>query len=568
MVFLLIELMVHNFALIEELRLELGPGLNVLTGETGAGKSIIIDAVNLVLGGRASIDFIREPADKARIEGIFEIPRVEVLLELLGEFGVEVEEDGVLIMNREVSRNGRNLCRINGRTATLANYRRVGQFLVDLHGQHEHQSLLNPDQHLELLDSYGGGEIPVLRGKIANCFRELQAVIRELDRWQKDEQELARRQDLLTYQVNEIESAHLAVGEEKDLSQEKIILQNAERLAGGAASAYQLIYDGSRQQSSAHELLGKAVAELRTINALDPKLKMATESLEGVSYQTEDIARELRQYLETIVPDPTRLEEIEERLNLIRQLKRKYGSSVEEILNYSRDTATELDKLGQSEAVLSELQDRQIHLQQTYAELATMLSRQRQQAAVVLEEGINHELTFLGMPHARFTVNFLLREQPGAIGQDEVEFLLSPNPGEPLKPLARIASGGEMSRIMLALKTLLARVDQVPTLIFDEIDTGIGGRALESVAARLSAVAGSHQVICVTHAAQIAGWADSHFFIEKQVEEGRTQTRIALLSLDERIIEMSRMLGGDTESQVSRQHAVEILGRAKVRKER
>jgi DNA repair protein RecN (Recombination protein N) len=565
---LLLELTVHNFALIEELCLELGPGLNVLTGETGAGKSIIIDAVNLVLGGRASTDFIREPADKAKVEGVFETPKIEQQLQTLTELGVDIEEDGILIMTREVSLNGRNLCRINGRTTTLANFRRVGEYLVDLHGQHEHQSLLNPERNLDLLDNYGGGLIPELRSRIAGCYRELQTVIREQDRWAKDEQEVARRHDLLTFQVEEIDSARLIVGENDGIQQEKIVLQNAERLAKGATLVYQLIYDGNRQHSSAYDQLAKAVAELKIISVLDTKLKQAAEVFEGVLYQTEEGARELRHYLEKIVSDPNRLEEIEERLNLIRQLKRKYGNTIEEILQYGREAALELEKLVHNETILSGLQDRRIQLENKYSELAEKLTVHRQQAAVVLEEGINMELAFLGMPNARFTVAFDLREQPLVYGQDEIEFLLSPNPGEPLKPLARIASGGEMSRIMLALKTLLAKVDQVPTLIFDEIDTGIGGRALESVAARLGELAGSHQVICVTHAAQIAGWADNHFYIEKQVEDGRTQTRISLLLSEARILEMSRMLGGDTESLVSRQHALEMLERAKVRKGR
>ena len=565
---MLIELAIQNFALIDGLRLELGAGLNVLTGETGAGKSIIIDAVNLVLGGRASVEVIRDPADKARIEGIFALPPVEALKQLLDELGVEPEEDGLLILSREVSRNGRNLCRINGQTFTLTNYRRVGQFLVDLHGQHEHQSLLNPEQHLELLDSYGGEATAALRRQSAASFRELQTVIRELERWQKDEQALAQRQDLLTYQVQEIAAARLVVGEEEELTQARVILQNAETLAQRTGLAYQFTYAGERQQSSAHEMLGKAVAELKAVRGLDDRLQTIGANLEAVLYQAEEIARDLRAYLDQIDPDPKRLEELEERLDLLRQLKRKYGNSLAEILDYAQEAATELDKLEHSEAVLTDLQERRRQLAETYADAAAALSAERRKSAVILEAGINQELAYLGMPQARFAVHFQRRETPAALGQDGVEFLLSANPGEPLKPLARIASGGEMSRIMLALKTALARVDQVPTLIFDEIDTGIGGRSLEAVAARLSEVAGLHQVICVTHAAPIAGWADHHFLIEKQVEQDRTTTRTSVLLPEERIIEISRMLDGDTESQVSRQHALELLERAKTKKMR
>ncbi len=565
---MLIELAIQNFALIEALRLELGEGLNVLTGETGAGKSIIIDAVNLVLGGRASVEVIREPAYKARVEGIFALPPVDTLLQLLHELGVEPEEDAMLILSREVSRNGRNLCRINGQTFTLANYRRVGQFLVDLHGQHEHQSLLNPEQHLELLDRYGGETTAALRRQSVGSFRELQSVSQELERWQKDEQALAQRQDLLTYQVQEIAAARLVVGEEEEHAQARVILQNAETLAQRTALAYQFIYAGERQQSSVHDLLGKAVAELKAVSGLDHKLQNIGAELEAAMYQTEEIARDLRTYLDQIDPDPKRLEELEERLDLLRQLKRKYGNTLAEILAYAQEAAAELDQLEHSEAVLAKLQEQRRQIDQTYAAAAEALSAERQKTASVLETSINQELAYLGMPQARLAVHFQRRGTPTALGQDTIEFLLSANPGEPLKPLARIASGGEMSRIMLALKTALARVDQVPTLIFDEIDTGIGGRALEAVAARLSEVASSHQVICVTHAAPIAGWADRHFLIEKQVEQDRTLTRLSMLLPAERVIEISRMLDGDTESPVSRQHALELFERAKEKKMR
>lgn len=560
------ELSIHNFALIEDLTIEFGPGLNVLTGETGAGKSIIVDAVSLVLGGRASTDFIREPAEKARIEGVFELPLVETLGHTLEELGVEVGEDKTLVMSREISRNGRNLCRINGRTMTLSNYRRVGQYLIDLHGQHEHQSLLNPERHLELLDSFAGEELLTLREQVQARYRELQTVLRDLNHWQKKKQEIDQRQDLLMFQVQEIESANLAAGEEDELQQEKTILQNAEKLVNGVAKAYQWTYGGTSQQTSAFDLLSQAINELRSLGNLDPTLLPIIYNLETALYQAEEAAHELRRYLDRIEADPDRLEIINERLNLIRQLKRKYGNSIEEIRQYGQEIAKELEEVTGYGNRIDEFQQKQVHLEEEYRTLARSLSERRKQVATVLAEGINQGLGFLGMSSAQFTIDFQWREQPAVNGQDEIEFLLSPNPGEPLKPLARIASGGELSRIMLVLKTLLAQADRIPTLIFDEIDTGIGGRTLEAVAIRLSEVAISHQVICVTHAAQIASRADAHLFIEKKVSEGRTHTQTSRLSAEERITEISRMLGGNTDSPVSRKHAIEMLKRARGRK--
>lgn len=564
---MLLELTIHNFALIEEIRLELGSGLNILTGETGAGKSIIIDAVNLVLGGRASSEFIRDPDKKAVVEGVFQISRIEKFFQILEELGVEIEEDAILVMTREISAgSGRNLCRINGRIVNLNNYRQVGQLLVDIHGQHEQQSLLQTDRYLELLDSYGGVEISELKSQIANLYNELHKTTKEVNDWVKNESVLIQRQELLAYQVSEIEAAHLVEGEDNELQQEKVILQNAERLFKGVNEVCQLIHNGSNQQSAAYDQIGKAVDELTTLSTLDPALVPVKENLETTLYQIEDTVRELRQYLEGIIPDPVRLEQVEERLALLQKLKRKYGNTIRDILNFKKNATVELENFQRGTEKLNKLEQRRKKLEKEYQELAHKLSYQRKQVAAILEEGIKKELKLLGLPQVQFKIDFIWRDEPAPEGQDEVEFLLSTNPGEVLKPLARIASGGELSRIMLALKTLLASVDQIPTLIFDEIDTGIGGKPLEAVAARLAKVARYHQVICVTHAAQIASWADNHFYLEKQVVAGRTHINIYLLTPEKRITEISRMLSGNSESNVSRQHAIELLDRAQEQK--
>lgn len=563
---MLLELTIQNFALIDHLRFSLGEGLNVLTGETGAGKSIIIDAMGLLLGGRASADYIREGEEKALIEGVFLGPPEEGVLRLLEEQGISWAPEEPLILSREISRSGRNLCRINGRVTTLSLYREVGQRLVDLHGQQEQQLLLNPEWQLKLLDSYAGREVEELREEVRRLAQELRRIRNELRQWEERERDCAHRWDLLSFQVEEISKARLSPGEEEQLLQERSVLQNAEKIIQGLSRAYQLLFVGSSSSLSARDQLGKALGELRILTAMVPELQRLKETVEEATVMVEEAARELAAYRERIEADPRRLEEVEERLALIRQLQRKYGSSIEEILRYREKAQEELEQLSQRDKTIASLAERKRQQEEAYRQRAEELSRRRREAACQLEEAVAEELRYLNMPEVKFSVGFSRREEDSLGGLDGIEFLISPNPGEPLKPLSRIASGGEMSRIMLALKNILARVDRVPTLIFDEIDTGIGGRALEAVASRLEKIARSFQVICVTHAPQIASRADCHWYIEKEVKEGRTYTRLKALTEEERVQELARMLAGDAVSEVTIKHAQEMLRQARRRR--
>ncbi|NPV90377.1 MAG: DNA repair protein RecN [Firmicutes bacterium] len=554
---MLLEVTVKNFAIIEQVTMRFEPGLNVITGETGAGKSIIVDAVNLLLGGRASIDMIRESAEKSVLEGVFECPRVEGLTELLDEMGIEDAEDEPLILSREISRGGRNICRINGRTTTLNQFRALGQYLIDLHGQQEQQSLLSLERQLALLDSFAGEEAAVLKEPLKRQFQELNQTRRQLDQLKSSERDAARMTDLLSYQVEEIRAASIRTGEEAELMEEKNLLQHAERLSRGADQAYERLY-GGEHSGSAFDFISQAAAEVRQMAQIDESLRGILENCENVLVLVEENARQIRKYGERLETDPRRMEAVEERLALIHQLKRKYGESEAEIIGFGEEAQRQLDKLNRQDALLAELEEKLLKLKDGYLDTAQRLTRVREDAARRLQKAMAEEFSNLLMPEMAFEVRIAEKEWTGS-GIDEIEFLISPNPGEPMKPLARIASGGETSRIMLALKTILARVDRMPTLIFDEIDSGIGGRALEAVASRLRRVADDCQVVCVTHSPQIAGRADFHLLIDKKVEAGRTRTQVSELEEAERVQEIARMLDGGAVSDLTIRHAEEML---------
>lgn len=575
---MLVELNVKNFAIIDELKLHLSPGFNVLTGETGAGKSIIIDAVSTLLGGRADSTMVRSGTDEARVEGIFHLNETvkEVILPLLQKDGLEGDDEDILVLAREIRRQGRSICRVNGRAVTLGTLESIGRHLVDIHGQTEHLSLLRVREHIDFLDRYGG--LWPLRQEVADLVRELRQVRQELDALIRDERELARRADLLTYQIQEITSANLRVGEEEELNEERIRLANAERLMELADEAYRALYEGEEGQLSAIDLLGQVAHNLADLERIDPSLKEQRQAAEEVSYQLEDLARSLRAYRDSIEFNPARLRQVEERLDLIYNLKRKYGDSIAEILAFSEAAQRELDGIVHSEERVEELRAREVELLRQIGALSARLSAQRRATGERLVEAIEAELKDLGMEGARFGVAIEQKEAEGGVwvgdkryafdttGIDRVEFLISPNIGEPLKPLAKIASGGETSRLMLALKTVLSAADRTPTLIFDEIDVGIGGRAGGVVGKKLwSLTAGTgprgigHQVLCVTHLPQLASYGDVHFKVDKGVVGERTLTRVQQLTEEERVEELASMLG--TATRATRRSAQELLER-------
>ena len=569
---MLTELHVQNFAIIDDLHLTFHPGFNVLTGETGAGKSIIIDAIELLLGGKASQDMVRAGASIARIEGFFELnpDHANQIRAWLQAHDLE-DEEGVVILAREVRRHGRSVARINGRAVAQALLAELGEMLVDIHGQGQHLSLLNPRTHIHLLDAYAG--LLQARRQVANLVRELRSVRAELTRLRTSAREIARRVDLLTYQVEEIEAAGLVPGEEEALEAELRRLANAEELISEAAALNALLAEGDGESMAALDLMGEAMTRLEKLARLDPAqaplLEMAIQVFDGL----QDLVREIGDYGAGLEFDPARLAEVEERLALIHRLKRKYGDTIDEILAFGQQARAELEALLDSETRTEELEAREEALLHAIGEQAHALSQARQAAAKELAQAVERELADLRMEGTRFQVE--LRQQPDesgcwvgqqrfafdATGIDQVQFLVSANPGEPLRPLAKVASGGEAARLMLALKHVLARADATPTLIFDEIDQGIGGRVGAVVGQKMWELARTHQVLCVTHLPQIAAFADQHLQVTKQQREDRTVSQLQRLEGEARVRELAAMLGAD--SQAGRQSAEELLAAAR-----
>lgn len=576
---MLVELNIADFAIIDSLNLTFHPGFNVLTGETGAGKSIIIDAVNMLLGGRADTSFIRAECDRARVEGVFRLPEhlQAAINPILEREGLEGDNPDTLILGREIRSTGRNFCRVNGSTVNLSILEEISPVLIDIHGQSEHLSLLQVRQHQVFLDRYAG--LDEQREALAADVRHLRRVRQELADLQRDEQHLARRVDQLSFQVEEIQAAKLKPEEETELNIERNRLANAEQLSQFVGEAYRLLVEGGdEEQPSAADLLSQAARAISSLVKLDPTMQEQEQLVDNLTYQLEELAGTLRHYSESIEFDPTRLQEVEERLGLIFSLKRKYGNSIEEIIEFGRRAQAELDSISHSEERIEELREIEEKLRRQIGQLALALSTARREAGQTLAQGVVAQLADLGMGKADFAVELTWADDPNGVyvdtdqglktlacderGIDRVEFLIAPNPGEPLKPLVKVASGGETSRVMLALKTVLAVADETPTLIFDEIDQGIGGRVGGVVGRKLWELShqGQHQVLCVTHLPQIAGYGDTHYHVTKHVSGARTQTGVQILAGDGRVEELAQMLGALSQS--TRQSAREILNEA------
>jgi len=561
------ELLINNFALIKDVKLELTPGLNILTGETGAGKSIIIKALDMLLGSRASTDFIRFGEEKAVIEGCFDIKGNLLAKGVLKELGIDLSDDDALILTREISVSGNNKSRINGRVVTLEMVKELTQYLIDIHGQHEHQSLLNPEDHLRFLDEFGERELISLKESLKELYSKWQEKKNRLNKINYNEKERERRIDLLEFQINEIEQADLKLGEDEELLEEKKRLSNAEELSITVSKAYNSLYQSDFEQTAIIDQIKQFSKEIDSLVKIDNSLEEIAESLRNVNYELEDISFRLRDYNDQIEFNPQRLDMIEDRLKLINDLKRKYGDSVEEILDYYQEVDQKLAELKNSEVEKDELLTDISKLEKEYLVKAEELSTQRKKIAIKLEESIARELMDLSMLQTRFKIDFHKKENFTQDGIDKVEFLISPNPGSDLLPLIKIASGGELSRIMLALKTITADIDQISTLIFDEIDTGIGGRVGKLVADKLAVLSAKHQLICITHLPQIACMADNHYFIMKKVVNGETETVIHPLNNNGRVRELARMLDG-TLTETTLEHAKELLKSAIEKKEK
>lgn len=564
------EINVKNLALIEGIQLEFDPSFNVLTGETGAGKSIIIDALGLALGGRFSLEMIRTGAESALVEVVFLIENRPDLHSYLEGIGIPVDPDHSLIIQREVSNNGKNRCRVNSQLVTLLTLAKIGEYLLDIHGQHEHQSLLFPEKQLELLDQYCGTNCINTGQELNKVFKEWQSLEGEYHNLQQNEVDLTRKIELLQFQIDEITQAKLVIGEDEDLLKEREILSASEKLYAAASQAYQALYENTGGRAAV-ELLTEAERTLEQVAAIDPRLEPFLETLREAACQAEEVSRDLREYQEEIQFNPEHLAEVEERLEEIVRLKRKYGSTIGEILNYAEKCDQELRGIANREKRSLELEGELEKLRTRLGQLAEILSRQREMGARKLEEAIIGQLGELNMGKTQFKISLTQTEASEGVpfqqktvaisagGADKIEFLVAPNPGEGLKPMAKIASGGELSRIMLALKSILAELDQIPTMVFDEIDVGIGGRTAQAVAEKMLLIGQSRQVVCVTHLPQIASLAKRHFYIEKQVVENRTEVTVRELSMNERVEELARMLGGAQLTDTTRQHAREML---------
>jgi DNA repair protein RecN (Recombination protein N) len=574
---MLLELHIKDFAIIDRLDLSLGPGFIVFTGETGAGKSIIIDAVEVLLGGRAETTAIRTGANAAVLEASFSIdnPVADDLRATLEREGL-LDDPGVVGLGREIRREGRNICRINGRTVNLGLLREVGELLVDVHGQSEHLSLLRIREHLNLLDRFAQTE--ALRLAYHDAYASLGRVRRELETLQERERDAARRLEMLNYQVNEIEAAAIQPGEVETLVEERTRLANAEQLTTLAEQALAALdEDAEGRRCPATDLLGEAAEALQRLAKVDETMADAGAEGQALLEQAGDLARRLRVYRESIEFNPQRLEEVEERIALLHSLERKYGGSAEAVVAHATKARTELESITHAEERLHALRSDEMVALEQVATIGARLSQARHRSGEALGQAIEIELGDLKMAGARFAVDLRWEDEPdgapigdrrvgfGPSGLDKAEFLVAPNPGEGLKPLAKIASGGETSRLMLGLKGVLAQADRTPTLIFDEIDQGIGGRVGAIVGRKLWNLARSHQVLCITHLPQLAAFGDQHFKVEKDLKQGRTRTRARELGDEARVPELALMLG--TASEATLESAVDLLLHAAQAKE-
>jgi len=551
-------LSIKNFALIDRLEIEFRQGLNLITGETGSGKSILVDAVGLLLGGRASQEMVRQGFDQARVEGLFELSREHPATACLADSGIPLE-GGELIIRRDISRSGSNKVFINGILSSLTTLSRLGTLLADIHGQHEQQLLLQSSVQLQFLDAFSAHE--PLAQQVRESFHLLQGVRSELARLQASEQERLQRLDTLHFQTADIDKLQLRAGLDVELEAERGLLASAEKRLSAAQRAYQDIYE--REESSL-SLLHQAKKELEDLCGLDPQLEPVLVKLGDSRYLLEEVAYQLRDYTNQIESNPGRLDAVQERLSEIQKARRKYGETVDEILAYLEKAQKEVHELSQCEGEIEQLVEKERQLESKYRSFAQRLSRSRHQQAKLLSKQVERELSDLHMENAAFTVQIHTSDE-GATeqGLDQVEFLISANVGESSKPLAKIASGGELSRTVLALKSILTLENYSKTLVFDEVDAGIGGRVASTIGEKLARLGTVHQVFCVTHLPQVASYASQHFHVTKRHSAERTIVEIVPLAARERVEELSRMMAGKALTETTRKQARELLRRGR-----
>mgnify|MGYP001247237684 CR=1 FL=1 len=553
------ELSIRNLAVIENVNVSFRNGFHVMTGETGAGKSMLIDALSLVAGGRGGADIVRHGCDKAVIECQFDMPEGHPVWETMRHFGLDASPEEPIVIRREITAHGKSACRVNGQLVNLSMLKEIGEYLINIHGQHEYQSLLKTERHLEWLDLYGGKKLAAQKQAYRNVYQQYVGVRAALKQLEASTRQNMRMMDLYRFQIEEIETANPVVGEDESLAEEKRKLAHAEKRKLSAEAAYDAIMSGGL------DAIGDAIAKLESIRTYDPNIVgPLLDQLQTAYYQAEDAAFQLRDYKDGIESDAERLAYIDDRLNLISGLKRKYGDSIPDILAYLDKIRNELDQIENREEHLDKLVKQEAMLYEEAVKLGRKLSEMRSAAADKLSSAVEQELKQLQMGKTMFVAKLEQtvsdeRPQLGPNGLDEAVFLIAPNPGQPLKPLNKIASGGEMSRIMLALKSIFAEIDRVPVLVFDEVDTGVSGRAAQAIAEKMSALADRCQVFAITHLPQVACMADHHYEIIKTMKGGQTSTSVRPLAGQTRVEELARMLGGVEVTEKTRHHAQEML---------
>ncbi|SPC37764.1 DNA repair protein RecN [Latilactobacillus fuchuensis] len=559
------ELVIHDFAIIDHLAISFDQGMTVLSGETGAGKSIIIDAVGLLAGGRGSQDFIRTGAKKATLEGLFTMTKNGTTADVLTEFGIE-HDDQTVLLQRDIAVNGHNVCRINGRLVNTTTLKRVGETLVDIHGQNEHQELMHPDRHLGLLDEFAHQSIAQTKQAYQVAYQAYRQTQQALKKKQQNEQEWAQRLDMLQFQTNEIDAAQLQAGEETQLIEEKTKLANFQRI-NQALQASQMILAG--EEGNAVDQIAIAMNQMQEIAPLDTAFQQIAESLQTAYYTLQDCGSDLNHELDSLEWDEARLDEIEQRLATITELEHKYGDSVAEILAYGQRITKELQAMQATEANATELEEQLAQQTGALTQLATELSQLRQQAAQRLEIAVHQQLKALYMDKTVFTVHFTEgTTQLMSTGIDKAEFYIQPNPGEKMRPLAKTASGGELSRLMLALKTIFSESQGVTSIIFDEVDTGVSGRVAQAIANKIYQIAQHSQVLCITHLPQVAAMSDHQYQIKKQINHDRTETTVQKVTGQQRVAELARMLAGTEVTELTSEHAQELVELAEAAKKK
>ena len=558
---MLLQLNIKNFALIRELSVEFGKGFNILSGETGAGKSILIDTIDYVLGGKFSKDLIRYGEEKTFVEAVFSIENPEIT-NVLAEQGIE---DEILIISRETTLLGKSIIKVNGKSVVLSYLKRIREKLLDIHGQHQNQNLLNKSFHILYLDDFIGEEINKHLKVYDDLRKEQSSIIEKINELNGN----ADREKLLDYikfQIDDIEKANLKINEEEDLKEEFDLLSNAEKISLALSKSYAIL-DSPMEGISVIEGLSKAVNELSLVENHFEKLKDKREKIEESLYNLEEIAREIRDLSSEIYYDEFELEKINSRIYEISLYKKKYGESVEEILNYLKKLKTQYEELVNSEEIINKLNSKRIEIEKEMKNVCEIMHDIRKEYAVNLEEKIKYELNYVGMEKAEIRIDIENSDSFNSRGLDDVTFLISTNPGEPLKILEKVVSGGELSRIMLAMKCVFVDKDKIPTLIFDEIDTGISGTIAKRVGEKMFEVSSKHQVLCITHLPQIAALSDCHYFVSKKVEDGKTYTQIRTLDKYEKIKEIAKMTSGDEVSDVTLENASEMVAFAELKKQ-